>query len=40
VLGYTGTLAIGPSLYKSVGYDPRKDFRADRMIGMRRIRWW
>src|SRR6185436_793352 len=26
VLGYTGTLAIGPSLYKSVGYDPRKDF--------------
>jgi tripartite-type tricarboxylate transporter receptor subunit TctC len=27
VLGYTGTLAIGPSLYKSVGYDPRKDLR-------------
>src|SRR3979490_2328583 len=26
LLGYTGTLAIGPSLYKSVGYDPRKDF--------------
>ncbi|MEA2885125.1 MAG: hypothetical protein QOH32_4381, partial [Bradyrhizobium sp.] len=26
VLGYTGTLAIGPSLYKNVGYDPRKDF--------------
>src|SRR3954451_863097 len=25
VLGYTGTLAIGPSLYKNVGYDPRKD---------------
>jgi tripartite-type tricarboxylate transporter receptor subunit TctC len=26
VLGYTGTLAIGPSLYGNVGYDPRKDF--------------
>ena len=26
ILGYTGTLAIGPSLYKNVGYDPRKDF--------------
>jgi tripartite-type tricarboxylate transporter receptor subunit TctC len=26
VLGYTGTLAIGPSLYPNVGYDPRKDF--------------
>ncbi|MBX9777874.1 MAG: tripartite tricarboxylate transporter substrate binding protein, partial [Xanthobacteraceae bacterium] len=26
VLGYTGTLAIGPSAYKSAGYDPRKDF--------------
>src|SRR6266702_1445122 len=25
-LGYTGTLAIGPSLYKNAGYDPRKDF--------------
>src|SRR6185312_1982835 len=25
-LGYTGTLAIGPSLYSNVGYDPRKDF--------------
>src|SRR4051794_39638063 len=25
ILGYTGTLAIGPSLYKNVGYDPRKD---------------
>src|SRR5580765_5362672 len=22
VLGYTGTLAIGPSAYKSAGYDP------------------
>jgi len=27
-LGYTGTLAIGPSLYPSAGYDPRKDFEA------------
>src|SRR5438105_10282254 len=26
LLGYTGTLAIGPSLYKNPGYDPRKDF--------------
>ena len=25
-LGYTGTLAIGPSLYSNPGYDPRKDF--------------
>jgi len=25
-LGYTGTLAIGPSLYPNVGYDPRNDF--------------
>src|ERR1700754_2241454 len=23
-LGYTGTLAVGPSLYTSSGYDPRK----------------
>src|ERR1700753_4336244 len=23
---YTGTLAIGPSLYRNVGYDSRKDF--------------
>jgi tripartite-type tricarboxylate transporter receptor subunit TctC len=30
LLGYTGTLAIGPSLYKNPGYDPRKDF-ADRL---------
>ena len=25
-LGGTGTLAIGPTLYPNVGYDPRKDF--------------
>jgi tripartite-type tricarboxylate transporter receptor subunit TctC len=33
LLGYTGTLAIGPSLYKDVGYDPRKDFAPIGMIG-------
>src|SRR5690242_1950812 len=33
ILGYTGTLAIGPSLYKNVGYDPRKDFAPVGMIG-------
>src|SRR4051812_14282667 len=32
-LGYTGTLAIGPSLYKNAGYDPRKDFAAIGLIG-------
>jgi tripartite-type tricarboxylate transporter receptor subunit TctC len=33
LLGYTGTLAIGPSLYKNPGYDPRKDFVPIGMIG-------
>lgn len=33
VLGYTGTLAIGPSLYVNAGYDPRKDLAAIGMIG-------
>jgi tripartite-type tricarboxylate transporter receptor subunit TctC len=33
LLGYTGTLAIGPSLYKGAGYDPRKDFAPIGMIG-------
>src|ERR1700761_295634 len=33
LLGYTGTLAIGPSLYKDAGYDPRKDFAPVGMIG-------
>ena len=32
-LGYTGTLAIGPSLYRNAGYDPRKDFAPIGMIG-------
>src|SRR6476661_5255246 len=26
LLGYTSTLATGPSMYRDVGYDPRKDF--------------
>jgi tripartite-type tricarboxylate transporter receptor subunit TctC len=26
LLGYTSTLATGPSMFASVGYDPRKDF--------------
>src|SRR5580698_6821120 len=30
---YTGTLAIGPSLYRNVGYDPRKDFEPIGSIG-------
>src|SRR6476620_2171843 len=33
LLGYTGTLAIGPSLYKNAGYDPRKDFAPSGLIG-------
>jgi tripartite-type tricarboxylate transporter receptor subunit TctC len=33
LLGYTGTLAIGPTLYPNVGYDPRKDFAPIGMIG-------
>ena len=32
-LGYTGTLAIGPTLYTKAGYDPRKDFAAIGLIG-------
>jgi tripartite-type tricarboxylate transporter receptor subunit TctC len=33
LLGYTGTLAIGPSLYPNAGYDPRKDFAPIGRIG-------
>ena len=33
LLGYTGTLAIGPTLYPNVGYDPRKDFAPVGLIG-------
>src|SRR6201991_1623541 len=32
-LGGTGTLAINPTLYGNVGYDPRKDFEPIRLIG-------
>jgi len=33
LLGYSGTLAIAPSLYRNVGYDPRRDFAPIGMIG-------
>jgi tripartite-type tricarboxylate transporter receptor subunit TctC len=33
LLGYTGTLAIGPSLYANAGYDIRRDFAYIGMIG-------
>jgi len=33
LLGYSGTLAIGPTLYGNVGYDPRKDFEPIGRIG-------
>jgi tripartite-type tricarboxylate transporter receptor subunit TctC len=33
LLAYTGTLAINPSLYPNVGYDPRKDFVPIGLIG-------
>jgi tripartite-type tricarboxylate transporter receptor subunit TctC len=33
VIGGTGTLAINPSLYSNVGYDPRKDFAPVGLIG-------
>src|SRR5882672_6849367 len=33
LLGYTGTLAIAPTLYQNPGYDPRKDFAPIGMIG-------
>jgi tripartite-type tricarboxylate transporter receptor subunit TctC len=34
LLGYTGTLAIGPSLHANAGFDPRKDFAPIGMIGL------
>jgi tripartite-type tricarboxylate transporter receptor subunit TctC len=34
LLAFTGTLAISPSIFPNVGYDPRKDFAAIGMIGM------
>ena len=30
-IGGTGTLAIGPTLYGNVGYDPRKDRKSTRL---------
>jgi len=33
LLGYSGTLAIAPSLYRNVGYDPRRGFAPIGMIG-------
>ena len=33
VIGGTGTLAVNPTLYPNVGYDPRKDFAPVGLIG-------
>jgi tripartite-type tricarboxylate transporter receptor subunit TctC len=33
LLGYTGTLAIGPSMYPNAGFDPRKDFASVGRVG-------
>jgi tripartite-type tricarboxylate transporter receptor subunit TctC len=33
VIGGTGTLAVNPTLYTNVGYDPRKDFAPVGLIG-------
>ncbi|WP_375460165.1 Bug family tripartite tricarboxylate transporter substrate binding protein [uncultured Enterovirga sp.] len=33
LLGYSGTIAIGPSLYANAGFDPRKDFAPIGLIG-------
>ncbi|MBK5960532.1 hypothetical protein CCR97_20355 [Rhodoplanes elegans] len=33
LFGYSGTIAIGPSLYPAAGFDPRKDFAPIGMIG-------
>ena len=30
LLGHTGSISINPSLYANAGFDPRKDFAADR----------
>jgi tripartite-type tricarboxylate transporter receptor subunit TctC len=34
LLAFTGTLAISPTIFPNVGYDPRKDFAAIGLIGM------
>ena len=31
-LGHTGSISINPSLYANAGFDPRKDFTADRAV--------
>ena len=33
VIGRTGTLAVNPTLYQNVGYDPRRDFAPIGLIG-------
>lgn len=33
LLGYSGTIAIGPSLYPNAGFDPRRDFAPIGLIG-------
>lgn len=33
LLGYSGTIAIGPSLYPNAGFDPHKDFSPIGLIG-------
>jgi tripartite-type tricarboxylate transporter receptor subunit TctC len=37
LLGHTGTISIDPTLYATNGYDPRKDFRADRVDAGRTV---
>jgi tripartite-type tricarboxylate transporter receptor subunit TctC len=34
LLGYTGTLAIGPTMYPNAGFDPRRDFVPIGRIGL------
>jgi tripartite-type tricarboxylate transporter receptor subunit TctC len=34
LLAFTGTLAISPTIFPNVGYDPRKDFAAIGLVGM------
>src|SRR5919202_19306 len=34
VIGGTGTLAVNPTLYSNVGYDPRKDFAPVGLIAL------
>ena len=40
LLGYTSTLATGPSMYRNVGYDPRKDFARSVSLRWRRLCCW